>query len=361
MQKKPWYIIFCFTGLILFAVYSFGEQQITTAIYDIPLDSPIFKSADLEQTVRYLKDCGINAIVHVPLDNSIIDELHKQGIKAYAQMKVFFGKDHWIEHPESRPKLSNGNLAEINGWYAGVCPTQEWLIERKVKEAEEIAKKYQIDGLWLDFIRWPTKWEGKEPDIQRACFCNSCLERFQKEKQITIPKGLKSTEEISAWIYKNCSQKWYEWRCAVITDTIRKIRNAVTKHRKNAIIGVFVVPWKEEDFDNAIYNVIGQDIEKLSVLIDVFSPMSYHLLCHRDVEWITSLTRWLKIKTNKDIWPIIQLPGDSNQMKANEYEKALRAALAGGSTGVMTFTISNTPGYWWWEIQKKIFTQELEK
>ena len=357
-QIKFGHIIFYILLLFLFATKSFGEQQITKAIYTLPLESPIFKNKSPGQISRYLKKCGINAVVHVPLNNLIINQLRKNGIKVYAELSMFSGNHYWDGHPESRPVLSDGNLAETDGWYAGICPSQQWLINQKIKEAENIAKEYPIDGLWLDFMRWPTRWEAKMPKIQHTCFCKSCLKRFQDETGIRIPEELESTKEISQWIYTTHSESWYKWRSDVIVDTVKKIRNAVTKYRKNAIIGIFLVPWKEEDFDNAIYKAIGQDIKKLSKVIDVFSPMSYHLLCYRDTGWIISLTQWIKLKTDKQVWPIVQATDEPEKMSAEEYEKALKAGLAGGSAGVMTLTAEATlKDRKKWEIQKQIFVQ----
>ncbi len=358
MTKIKWrHIILCIFFLLLSAENSFTEQQITKAIYELPLESAVFKDKNPEQVAKYLKECGINAVVRVPLDNLIIDQLHKNGIKAYAEMAIFSGKNHWKNHPESRPVLSDGSLAEMEGWYAGVCASQEWLINQKVKEAEQIARKYQIDGLWLDFIRWPTRWDSKEPKIQHTCFCNICLEGFQEETGIKIPKRLESIREISEWIYKNHPEEWYGYRCNVIINTVKRIRDAIKRYREDAHIGVFIVPWREEDFDNAIYKVIGQDLDKLSEVVDVFSPMSYHLICHRDTDWIISVTQWIKSKTDKEVWPIVQSIDEPEKISPKEYEKALRAGLAGGSTGVMTFTTNATLENGKWEIQKKIFTE----
>lgn len=357
-QIKFGHIIFYILLSFLFAASSFGEQPITKAIYTLPLKSPAFRNKSPGQISKYLKKCGINAVVHVPFDNSIINQLRKNGIKAYAELSMFCGSYYWDGHPESRPVLSDGSLAEMDGWYAGICPSQQWLINQKIKEAENIAREYPIDGLWLDFMRWPTKWEAKAPKIQYTCFCKSCLKRFQDETGIRIPEELKSTKEVSRWIYANHSENWYEWRSDIIVETAKKIRDAVTKYRKDAIIGIFLVPWREEDFDNAIYKVIGQDIEKLSKVIDVFSPMSYHLLCYKDTGWIISLTQWIKLRTDKQVWPIVQATDEPEKMSAEEYEKALKAGLAGGSTGVMTFTAEATlEDRNKWEIQKQIFVQ----
>ena len=350
-------VIYCLFIPLLLANNSSAEQQLTKAIYKLPLKSSIFKNKSAPQIAEYLKQSGVNAVVHVPLDNQLIDQLHKNGIKAYAEIVIFLGQDHWVKHPESRPILSDGNLAELDGWYAGVCASQEWLINQKIKEAEDIAKNYRIDGLWLDFIRWPTRWDVKIPKIQHTCFCATCLKGFQKETGIEMPEKLKSTKEISEWIYKNHPQDWYRWRSDVILNTIKKVKQAIKKYRKDAIIGIFIVPWREQDFDNAIYEVVGQDIERLCEVTDVFSPMTYHLICYKDTGWIISVIQWIKSKTDKQIWPIVQSIDEPRKMSLKEYEQALRAGLSAGSTGIMTFTTDATLKQGKWEVQKEIFSQ----
>ncbi len=355
IRLSVWCIVFCLVGLTLPLINSFGQSQLTNAIYSIPLKSRLFKDKSPKQITEYLKKCNINAVVHVPLDNLLIENLQHEGIRTYAEIKIFFGEQYWKEHPESRPLLSNGSLAEKEDWYAGICPSQEWLIEKKIHEVEEIVKTYHIDGVWLDFIRWPTKWEEKDIKFQHTCFCDSCLERFQKEKNINIPENLASISDISAWIYKNHAKEWYKWRCDVIIDTVRRIKNAAKKIKKDILIGIFIVPWREGDFDDAIYKVIGQDIERLSDVVDVFSPMSYYLLCHKDAEWIVSINQWLRSKTDKRIWPIIQSPKNSDLKTLEEYEKALRFSLKGGANGTITFTTDTEDAYGMWEIQKRVF------
>jgi len=114
-----------------------------------------------------------------------------------------------------------------------------------------------------------------------------------------------------------------------------------------------LVPWQEEDFNNAMYKVIGQDVVKLSEVVDVFSPMSYHFLCRRDIEWIISATQSVKSKTNKEVWPIIQL---TDGMTLTEYGEALKAGLSWGSEGAIAFITNVISEYGAWYIHKNIFS-----
>lgn len=347
-------IVLSITIFLLVSGQLFAEEQMKKAIYGLPLDAFVFKGRSPEEIARYLKDCGVEAVVHVPLDHAVIEALHHNGIKAYAAIGIFCRDDNWKALAESRPLLADGSFSET-----GVCAANEWFVNSKIEEVKAIARDYQIDGLWLDFIRWPTTWEVKEPKFLYTCFCNNCLELFQRDTGIKLPKTLKITQEISDWIYKNHPQEWFKFRCNIIIDTVKKLRQAVKEYRKDAIIGIFVVPWRESDFDNAIYKVIGQDIAGLSSVVDVFSPMSYHLLCHKDPDWIISVTAWLKTKTNKDIWPIIQAIDEPQKMSAIEFERALRTAMTGGSRGVMVFDAKAVlEDEQKWEVQKKIFTQQ---
>ena len=118
------------------------------------------------------------------------------------------------------------------------------------------------------------------------------------------------------------------------------------------------MPWGNDDYDNAIYKVIGQDLAKLSQCADVFSPMSYNLICSRDSEWIISLNRQVSSRVNRAVWPIVQATDEPRKMSAQEYAEVLKAGLSGGSSGIVVFNTEAAlePGKW--QAQKDIFTHK---
>ena len=81
-----------------------------------------------------------------------------------------------MEIPDQHDK---GKKIDKVEWYAGVCPNQSWLREQKLNAIKELISKYDIDGIWLDFIRYPCHWEVINPKLEQTCFCPICQSLFQ--------------------------------------------------------------------------------------------------------------------------------------------------------------------------------------
>ena len=92
------------------------------------------------------------------------------------------------------------------------------------------------------------------------------------------------------------------------------------------------------DYDNAIKRIIGQDYEKLSDYVDVFSPMTYHKMCGRSVEWVQSITDTIYQMTGKEVWPIVQACSVPEELTDKEFEQVLRMGLGSQSGGVVVFS-----------------------
>ena len=120
-----------------------------------------------------------------------------------------------------------------------------------------------------------------------------------------------------------------------------EIRDALRNSREDVILGIFSVPWREEDFDDAIHKIIAQDFTALAPYVDVFSPMVYHGLCGKPLDWIGEITTYMKEKTNKEVWPIVQAMDEPKEMKPGELKEALQIGLEASSRGVIFFTIDH--------------------
>jgi len=115
----------------------------------------------------------------------------------------------------------------------------------------------------------------------------------------------------------------------------------VEEARPQAILGMFSIPWGPEDFDNAIQRVIAQDFARLARDIDVFSPMLYHTMCGRPVEWIGEHTLYLTQVTSRPVIPIVQAVDQPVPMPRGEFRRALLEGLAEPSAGVMMYRLQD--------------------
>lgn len=336
------------------------RQSVTCALFGLPLDKPPLAGKSVQEVAEYLHQGGVNAVVHVPLDSDLIAALRAKGIRCHGEIGFFAaGEDLWKTSPESRPVLADGNLLSKAGWYVGLTPTHEERVQKVLAQIRKECSEYELDGYWLDFIRWPARWEMKEPLLFKTDYSGKTLERFQRETGVVLPATAASIPEKASWIDANAQKEWTAWRCGVIRDVVRRVRETVHELRgPDALVGIFHVPLLREEYDAAIVNIVGQDARLLSDVVDVFSPMSYHAMCERDTEWITRINADLRKVTDKPIWPIIQAASEPRAIPADEFRETLKAGLSGGSSGVMAFTAKDVLGTPLWEVQSEVFRQE---
>jgi uncharacterized lipoprotein YddW (UPF0748 family) len=202
----------------------------------------------------------------------------------------------------------------------------------------ELVAGHDVDGVWLDFIRWPCHWEVSEPYLPQTSFDAATVRRFRRELDIDLPDG--PVPAVAETILTRHASAWAAWRCDQITLWVGHARSAVDQIRPGLTLGLFGVPWRLSDWDGAIRNVIGQDYAALGVHVDVFSPMVYHRMCGRSLEWIAQVTEEVSALSGKPVWPIVQSVDQPDHLSAQEYKHALETALEDpASDGAVVFTL----------------------
>lgn len=286
-----------------------------------------------------LSDYHINAVFvgHGALKPDLIERCHREGAKVYAEIGIFVGAKVAEEHPELWPINEHGEKMEKDGWYLGLCPNYNWYFRQKLDEVAELAEEYDIAGLWLDFIRFPGHWEVEQPRLEQGCFCDESLKDFGDFAGIEI-EG-QTTAEKAGFILSKHSDAWTRFKCQRIADFCRQAKERLEEHRPQAILGMFSVPWTEENYDDAIHRIIAQDFELLAEHVDVFSSMSYHLMCGFPPEWVGEYNQYLVDKTGRDVWPIVQAVNKPEDLSPAEFRQVLELGLTGGATGVQVFTL----------------------
>lgn len=287
----------------------------------------------INQTVERLKETGVNS-AFVVKDKRLIDALHKNGLRVFFSINVFGGVGPWNQFPELRPITHTGKPLDSMNGYGGLCPTNEPYRQRKLDEISNLLKEYPVDGIWLDFIRYPTKWEVKNPNIQRTCFCTNCLTKFSQDTNVKFPYNLTTVEEKANWILKFYDSTWNKWRSDQIISFVRDVRKVISEVRPKTLLGIFAVPWRKGDFGEAIIWGVAQDFEKMSPYVDAFSPMVYHEMCGRPVTWISEITDYFSMQTKKPVYPIIQ----AENITSAEFREAIHAGLNPPSSGIIIFT-----------------------
>lgn len=309
------------------------------ALYGFDRKHDWFRDKTNREILAFLKSWQVNAVFGASGDQALAKLLRNEGIRIYAEFGVFVGESYWGEIPGSRPVGPDGAKIPKLDWYAGLNPASSELRRRKLEEFREVLESGILDGIWLDFIRWPSRWEERNPQFLSTSFDRDTLSKFASDERIEgFP--VDNPHQASRLIREKLREEWTSWRCTQVTSWVAEARRIVDEVAPETRLGLFAVPWIEE-YDNAATTVMGQDFESLGEYIDVFSPMVYHVMCGQPVSWIGDVSEWFRETTGRDVIPIIQTVDQPETLKPDALTEAVTEALGfQGSRGVILFNLN---------------------
>lgn len=196
----------------------------------------------------------------------ILKRAHAEGISIHAWVsvcRVWRGasspadRNHLVNlHPEWLALSSNGEISAPDGIFidAGVPEARN----HTVRVITEIVSRYEIDGLHLDFIRYPAVTWG---------YSRIALQRYQTETGATE----KPAPDDAAW---------QQWRRNQVTNLVEAIRHEVGAAKPGLPISAASICYGEcpEAFEDTFaYANLGQDwrLWLANGLIDANVPMNY--------------------------------------------------------------------------------------
>jgi uncharacterized lipoprotein YddW (UPF0748 family) len=212
-----------------------------------------------------------------------VEEGHAAGLKVHAWVNSCYV---WSEKtaPKSREHLVNAHrdwlAVDRNGRRCGVgdaevfiCPSHPDARAHLVGICQDVARRYALDGIQLDYIRYANA---------NLCFCGGCLKRFE---EYLVPKT--TPERIAAarsggrlGLVRAFYGHWGQFRRDQITTLVREIREAVKGERPGIQLTAAVIPWGRFPGDfrlSQAYNAVGQDWYGWirAGLVDAVCPMTY--------------------------------------------------------------------------------------
>ncbi len=311
-----------------------------TGLYGFSPKLPAFQGRASRDMVAILQQWGVQVVFGGYDDPAFLAAAHEAGLQVMAEFGCFVGERWWERYPQSRPLTAAGDPLPKQEGYAGVNPTDPNVRREQLDALTALVSQAEIDGVWLDFIRWPSRWESPRPTLYQTSFDPDTLARFLADTGISLPADA-SGAPAARWIASCHAAEWSAWRCAQITSFVAQAAQIVREHaRRPCILGLFAVPWRRSDFDGALIGIMGQDLAALAAHVDVISPMVYHRMCGQPVPWIAEVTAEHHSLTGKPIWPIIQTMSEPDRLNAAELRAAMETARsAEGSKGVLLFTL----------------------
>ena len=162
---------------------------------------------------------------------------HKRGIAVHAKLLSTFmfrsppgfqrqmiAANRVMRGPDGKPILQAG--------YAWLCPSQKANRDLMVACVGEIVKRYPVDGVQFDYMRFSE---------QPSCFCANCRREFEQWQG----------EPVKHWpddvMYGPLTQRFIEWKQRVINQWARELSDAVRSARPGTTVSAAVFP----DLDRA--------------------------------------------------------------------------------------------------------------
>lgn len=333
-----------------------------------------------QQAARVLKDWGVDFVLthsrylSMPADKSntytkkvdqqFREALAQEGIDYWATVCTFYNPDAVERNPAWRPVGTDGKPAEPIDWYIGIAPTMDDYVAEQIAAIDNVVQALQPEGVFLSFTRWPGFWELWMPDMQRQDFAEysydpKSLTRFEKECGIKLPS--QDPAEAAAWIEVNARQQWTQWKCDVVTGLIRQVREASREIKPDVQIMLNTLPFRASDFDNAREKVFGQQVEKLTEVVDIFEVMTYHQILRQTTTWIPSAGAEVKDRTGHQTICTIQVAPTyldgiyasqrrKDTVSAEEFTTAVLEAEAAGLDGIAI--------YRWSDLLKAVYLEK---
>jgi len=220
-----------------------------------------------------------------------------------------------------------------------VCPSHTGYRQYLMSLMREVVENYQVDGIHLDYIRYPEAVEGRY-----YCYCRRCMEKFKEEYGYELPAND---------VIKN--RYFVSILCENVTDSVREFSSLVHRMGRKTSAYVFT------DYVTAIESCY-QDWPYFSRFLDFLCPTTYEVsldhvrtLVHRArsvmhegcalTPVVLSSPEILRSREGGRRWSSDRTP---------EYVlSAARACLESGADGVVFFLYDSTPP----EVLKSLRTQ----
>jgi len=135
-------------------------------------------------------------------------------------------KKQWLAHARHGSPASR-----LEEGYYYFCPSRLEVRDFWLEIYERLLKTYPIDGLQLDYIRYPRSLPAEEG----YCYCNVCRKNFQ-ERFGSDPKTLNPLGDKEQWL------KWDEYRREQITIFVEQVRQLQKKIRPEIKLSADVFP-----------------------------------------------------------------------------------------------------------------------
>lgn len=224
-----------------------------------------------------------------------------------------------VEQLRAAGRLQVDSAGKTLNW---LCPTRADNVERELAVLEEIVRNYPVDGVQLDYIRYPDK---------TACYCKACRLGFEKES------GRKLAQWPGDVLKAPLAERYSRWRAGQITRFVRLAQQRVRETRRGVALSAAVYGWYP-----GCVSSLGQDwgdwIRKDYVAF--VCPMNYS-------DDTAEFAGWLRNQMNLfsergRVIPGIGVTSISSRLNGLQTLDQIRAARRAGASGFILYDLNRT-------------------
>ncbi len=99
-------------------------------------------------------------------------------------------------------------------------------------------------------------------------------------------------------------------------------------------LGVCLVPWRVSGYSGGLSFQLAQDVSSFSHYVDIYSPMVYHKMVGKPVEWVSEISKYYSDRVDGLVWPIIQVV----DVSADEFGVVVKAVSDSGADGLLVYS-----------------------
>ncbi len=163
-------------------------------------------------------------------------------------------------------RWTRANAEQVEGLYTS--PLHPAAQDHTAAVIGEIAANYPIDGVHLDYVRFPSEEFDYSPSAIEQ-FKNSVLPDLNDAER----RDVAAREVLDPAAYPNLfPERWSDFRRSRLTSLVIKIRTKVKTARPGAIFSAAVVPDAQQAFDSRLQDWRGWIDQSL---LDVNCPLAY--------------------------------------------------------------------------------------
>lgn len=173
-------------------------------------------------------------------------------------------------HPDWLAVDASGRRCRLGHSKVFVCPTHPEARAHLLAVVRDLATRYEVDGVHLDYIRYAG---------QEFCFCNRCLAGFARSVNQPVEDAKVDRVRLQR-LRRLRNSEWQSYRRRQITSLVGDVRQALAEARPEAKLSAAVIAWGRyhPDFRRSeAYSRVGQDWYGWMEdgLVDAVLPMTY--------------------------------------------------------------------------------------